>query len=68
MRRSADYDRRGFQGTGATGDDCPGHPEAGRAPPGYGVKDEQYATVGAALLWTLGQGMGELFTPDVAEV
>jgi hemoglobin-like flavoprotein len=32
---------------------------------GYGVTDEYYATVGAALLWTLGQGLGERFTPEV---
>jgi hemoglobin-like flavoprotein len=32
---------------------------------GYGVTDEHYATVGAALLWTLGQGLGERFTPEV---
>lgn len=31
----------------------------------YGVADEHYATVGAALLWTLGQGLGEAFTPEV---
>ena len=31
----------------------------------YGVRDEHYATVGAALLWTLGQGLGEAFTPEV---
>lgn len=31
----------------------------------YGVKDEHYDTVGAALLWTLGQGLGEDFTPEV---
>lgn len=29
---------------------------------GYGVKDEDYDTVGAALLWTLGQGLGADFT------
>ncbi len=34
---------------------------------GYGVMDEQYATVGAALIWTLKQGLGEDFTPDVRE-
>jgi hemoglobin-like flavoprotein len=34
---------------------------------GYGVRDEHYATVGAALLWTLGQGLGEAFTPTVRE-
>ncbi len=33
----------------------------------YNVKDEHYATVGAALLWTLQQGLGESFTEDVKE-
>lgn len=33
----------------------------------YGVKDEHYATVGAALLWTLGQGLGTAFTDEVKE-
>ena len=32
---------------------------------GYGVKDEDYGTVGQALLWTLGQGLGEAFTDEV---
>jgi hemoglobin-like flavoprotein len=32
---------------------------------GYGVKDEHYATVGAALLWTLEQGLGPAFNDDV---
>ena len=32
---------------------------------GYGVKDEHYATVATALLWTLGQGLGDDFTPEV---
>lgn len=31
----------------------------------YGVKTSHYDTVGVALLWTLGQGLGEGFTPDV---
>jgi nitric oxide dioxygenase len=31
----------------------------------YGVTEAQYATVGAALLWTLRQGLGEGFTPEV---
>ena len=31
----------------------------------YRVKPEHYDTVGAALLWTLGQGLGEEFTPEV---
>ena len=29
----------------------------------YGVKDAHYDTVGAALLWTLEQGLGEAWTP-----
>jgi len=33
----------------------------------YGVKDEHYDTVGAALLWTLGAGLGELFTEEVEQ-
>jgi len=33
----------------------------------YGVRTEHYATVGAALLWTLEQGLGDKFTPDVRE-
>ena len=31
----------------------------------YGVKDEHYATVGAALLKTLRQGLGEAYTDEV---
>lgn len=34
---------------------------------GYGVRDAHYASVGAALLWTLEQGLGDDFTPDVRE-
>jgi len=33
----------------------------------YGVKDEYYETVGEALLWTLEQGLGKDFTPDVKD-
>lgn len=39
----------------------------GRRHAGYGVRDEHYATVGAALLWTLEQGLGNSFTPAVRE-
>lgn len=39
----------------------------GRGHVAYGVKDSHYATVGAALLWTLGQGLGEAFTDEVKE-
>ncbi len=39
----------------------------GRRHVGYGVREEHYESVGAALLWTLGQGLGEEFTPEVEE-
>ena len=41
--------------------------EMGRRHVAYGVKDEDYDTVGEALLWTLEQGLGEGFTADVKE-
>jgi hemoglobin-like flavoprotein len=31
----------------------------------YGVRNDHYATVGAALLRTLGKGLGKSFTPEV---
>lgn len=31
----------------------------------YGVRDEHYQAVGAALLKTLGQGLGDAFTPEL---
>ncbi|HMF13383.1 MAG TPA: globin family protein [Gemmataceae bacterium] len=31
----------------------------------YGVSAEHYASVGAALLWTLEKGLGSAFTPEV---
>ncbi|HRQ40877.1 MAG TPA: globin family protein [Chloroflexota bacterium] len=34
---------------------------------GYGVQEQHYQTVGAALLWTLAQGLGEQFTAEVEE-
>ena len=33
---------------------------------GYGARAEHYPVVGAALLWTLEKGLGESWTPDVA--
>ena len=33
----------------------------------YGVKPADYETVGAALLWTIQQGLGDSFTPSVRE-
>lgn len=37
----------------------------GRRHAGYGVQDKHYDTVASALLWTLEQGLGAAFTPDV---
>jgi hemoglobin-like flavoprotein len=34
---------------------------------GYGARAEHFAPVGAALLWTLEQGLGDDFTPDVRD-
>jgi len=34
---------------------------------GYGVQVEHFVPVGAALLWTLKQGLGDAFTPAVEE-
>ncbi len=39
----------------------------GRRHAGYGVSDRHFATVGAALLWTLEIGLGAAWTPAVAE-
>jgi nitric oxide dioxygenase len=33
---------------------------------GYGVTQPQYASVGAALLWTLEKGLGPAYTPEIA--
>jgi hemoglobin-like flavoprotein len=38
--------------------------ELGRRHVDYGVKDHHYATVGAALLWTLDKSLGEEFTKE----
>lgn len=41
--------------------------DMGKRHKGYGVQDHHYATVGAALLWTLETGLGPAFTPEVKE-
>ena len=41
--------------------------DLGKRHVGYGVKDEYYTTVAEALLWTLGQGLGDAFTEEVKE-
>jgi hemoglobin-like flavoprotein len=39
--------------------------ELGRRHAGYGVNERDYETVGEALLWTLEQGLGPCFTPEI---
>jgi hemoglobin-like flavoprotein len=39
--------------------------ELGRRHAQYGVTDGQYDSVGTALLWTLAQGLGSEWTPEV---
>ena len=41
--------------------------DLGRRHIGYGVTDQHYDTVGAALLWTLEKGLGRAFTPEMKE-
>ncbi len=41
--------------------------DLGRRHVKYGVKGAHYDTVGAALLWTLEQGLGPAFTPEVKD-
>lgn len=41
--------------------------DLGRRHVDYGVVESQYDTVGSALLWTLEQGLGPEFTPEVKE-
>ncbi len=47
------------------GDIVPAVQDLGKRHVGYGVKDSHYDTVAAALLWTLGAGLGDAFTDDV---
>lgn len=39
----------------------------GRRHAGYGVRPQDYSTVGAALLWTLEQGLGPAYTAEVKQ-
>lgn len=41
--------------------------DLGRRHVHYGVQDSQYDSVGIALLWTLEQGLGRAFTPEVRD-
>ncbi len=41
--------------------------QSGKAHVDYGVKAEDYDKVGDTFLWTLEQGLGDAFTPEVKE-
>lgn len=41
--------------------------DLGQRHAGYGVQDADYQTVGAALLWTLAQSLGALFTLEIED-
>ena len=45
----------------------PGLQALGRRHAGYGVQNRHYAIVASALLWTLKEGLGEDFTPEVSD-
>ena len=47
------------------GDIVPAVRALGRRHVDYGVKHQDYDTVGDALLWSLSQSLGEKFTPEV---
>lgn len=55
------------RGLGDLGKLVPVVQDLGRRHVAYGVKDAHYTTVGIALLWTLEQGLGEAFTPEVKD-
>jgi hemoglobin-like flavoprotein len=46
-------------------DILPAVQQLGRRHADYGVRDEDYETVGSALLWTLEKGLGDAFTEEV---
>ena len=54
-------------GLGRPDDIVPAAQALGRRHVDYGVRTADYAPVGAALIWTLGKGLGDDFTPDVNE-
>jgi nitric oxide dioxygenase len=46
---------------------APAVEDLGRRHVSYQVTADQYEVVGSALLWTLGQGLGDAFTDEVCE-
>ena len=49
------------------GDLVPAVQDLGRRHIGYGTLPEHYDAVGAALLWTLEQGLGDAWTPEAKD-
>lgn len=49
------------------GEIVPAVQDLGKRHVAYGVKDAHYDAVGAALLWTLGAGLGDAFTDEAKE-
>jgi hemoglobin-like flavoprotein len=49
------------------GDIVPAAQDLGRRHGTYGVQPAHYGTVAAALLWTLGAGLGDAFTDEVRQ-
>jgi len=56
-----------IQGLDHLGELAPTIEALGQRHAGYGVTDGHYEAVGAALLWTLEQGLGTAFTPPVKQ-
>lgn len=52
-------------GLGKLGEIAPALRKLGHRHVGYGVTHDQYTVVGGALLWTLAEGLGDEFTPEV---
>jgi nitric oxide dioxygenase len=52
---------------GNLGSVLPGASALAKRHVGYGAKPEHYPVVGGALLWTLEKGLGEAWTPEVAD-
>ena len=55
------------RGLDATEQLIPALEALGRRHASYDVTDEHYDTVGTALLWTLEQGLGDAYTPEVRD-
>jgi nitric oxide dioxygenase len=54
-------------GLGNLGSVLPAASALARRHVSYGAKAEHYPVVGAALLWTLEKGLGDSWTPEVAD-